>query len=174
MNDDAKIWQDYARRVTPVGTRKTIAAAKKTGQKPARERTATIAVPVLRATLAAPLATASVLERKREKSLRDGSMIIDATLDLHGLTQDEAFDALARFMRRHCRAGHRHLLIVTGKGSQSGNRGGGVLRANLRGWLEQLPESARILALRPASARHGGGGAFYIILRKSPIPRATH
>jgi DNA-nicking Smr family endonuclease len=102
------------------------------------------------------------LERKREKSLRQGSIEIDAKLDMHGLTQDEAFTALAHFLHAKVKAGKRHLLIITGKG-----RGGeGILRQNLQGWLTQLPEAKDILALRPAAPQHGGNGAFYVLLRK--------
>ena len=102
------------------------------------------------------------LERKREKSLRQGEVEIDAKLDLHGMTQVEAFAALADFMQKKVKAGKRHLLIITGKG-----RGGaGVLRGNLENWLGQLPEAKTILALRTAAPKHGGDGAFYVLLRK--------
>jgi DNA-nicking Smr family endonuclease len=103
------------------------------------------------------------LERKREKSLRQGSVEIDAKLDLHGLTQNEAFDTLSTFMRRAVKTGKRHLLIITGKG----RTGTGVLRRNLESWLGELPEAGAILALRPAAPQHGGTGAFYVVLRKS-------
>jgi DNA-nicking Smr family endonuclease len=102
------------------------------------------------------------LERKREKSLRQGNVEIEAKLDLHGLTQTEAFEALADFMHGKVKAGKRHLLIITGKG----RRGAGVLRNNLENWLAQLPEAKLILALRPAASKHGGEGAFYVVLRK--------
>jgi len=102
------------------------------------------------------------LERAREKSMRQGTLMIDAKLDLHGLTQIEAFDALTAFLHKTAKAGRRHLLIITGKG-----RGGaGVLRRNLQAWLASLPEATSILALRPAAPIHGGDGAFYVVLRK--------
>jgi DNA-nicking Smr family endonuclease len=105
----------------------------------------------------------SLLERAREKKLRQGEFTIDAKLDLHGMTQVEAFAALSVFMHKKAAAGKRHLLIITGKG-----RGGeGVLRRNLEKWLSQLPEAGRVLALRPAAIKHGGDGAFYVVLRKS-------
>ncbi len=102
------------------------------------------------------------LERNREKLLRQGDFDIDAKLDLHGMTQVEAFEALADFMRKKTKAGKRGFLIITGKG-----RGGeGVLRRNLENWLGQLPEARAILALRPAAIKHGGDGAFYVLMRK--------
>jgi len=87
---------------------------------------------------------------------------IDARIDLHGMTQAEAHGALAHFMASTAKAGCRNLLIITGKG-----RGGeGVLRTNLPRWLESLPEAGSVLALRPAAPKHGGDGAFYLLLKK--------
>ncbi len=104
----------------------------------------------------------SSLERNREKALRQGDVEIEARLDLHGMTQAEAFDALTVFMHREVAAGKRHLLIITGKGKD----GMGVLRQNLGGWLRQLPEASAILAIRPAAPKHGGEGAVYVLLRR--------
>ena len=104
----------------------------------------------------------SSLERNREKALRQGDVEIEARLDLHGMTQAEAFDALTTFMHRQVAAGKRHLLIITGKGKD----GMGVLRQNLGGWLRQLPEASAILAVRPAAPKHGGEGAVYVLLRR--------
>lgn len=103
-----------------------------------------------------------MLDRRKEKQMRDGSLTLDAKLDLHGLTQAEAHHALEHFMAKQIKAKRRNLLIVTGKG-----RGGeGVLRASLVSWLAALPCAASILSVRPAAVRHGGGGAFYVIMRR--------
>ncbi len=107
------------------------------------------------------------LERRREKELRKGVVDLDATIDLHGMTQAKAFDALARFMDAQVRFRRRRLLIVTGKGRE----GSGVLRRNLETWLKQLPHAPHLLAIRPASPRHGGDGAFYVLLRNSEISK---
>jgi DNA-nicking Smr family endonuclease len=53
--------------------------------------------------------------------------------------------------------------IITGKGE----RGEGVLRQALPRWLAEAPNAGRILALEQAQARHGGAGAFYVLLRKA-------
>jgi DNA-nicking Smr family endonuclease len=104
----------------------------------------------------------TTLERRVEKNLRQGEIELQARIDLHGMTQAEAHAALARFMAAAVKAGKRNLLIITGKGR--GNAG--VLKTNLPHWLQTLPEAPQILALRPAAPKHGGDGAFYVVLRK--------
>ncbi|MDP9163724.1 MAG: Smr/MutS family protein, partial [Pseudomonadota bacterium] len=51
-------------------------------------------------------------------------------------------------------------------GCSSGNRPRGVIRASLRDWLQDSNLRPYIAALRPAHPRHGGGGAWYVILRR--------
>jgi DNA-nicking Smr family endonuclease len=176
VTGDRDIWEAYKRTVSkPVATkaslRKKKGVAKQAGEHhAARRRAAETAPPEMpRMDAAQKLASAALraLERKREKSIRQGAIEIDGRLDLHGMTQVQAFETLGRFLRREVKAGKRHLLIITGKGSiEPKGETRGVLRASLQDWLGQLPEAGHILALRQASPRHGGSGAFYVILRK--------
>jgi DNA-nicking Smr family endonuclease len=53
------------------------------------------------------------------------------------------------------------LLVITGKGSG----GEGVLRGGVPRWLASGEHAARILKVEAAQPRHGGGGAFYVLLR---------
>jgi len=108
-----------------------------------------------------------ILDRRVEKNIRQGDIALEARIDLHGMTQSEAYDALARFMAKQVKAGRRNLLVITGKGR--GNAG--VLKTNLPMWLQSLPEASAILTLRPAAPKHGGDGAFYVVLRKRPEVR---
>ena len=43
----------------------------------------------------------------------------------------------------------------------------GAIRASLPDWLSVSPYADQIVALRPAHISHGGGGAVYVILRRS-------
>jgi len=78
------------------------------------------------------------------------------------MTQAGAHAALAQFIAAQIKVGRRHLLIITGKGKA--NRG--VLRTNFVSWLETLPDAAHIVGIHQAAIQHGGGGAFYVILKK--------
>lgn len=103
-------------------------------------------------------------DRKSRKALAKGRRAIDATLDLHGLRQHEAQARLARFILRAHADGQRALLVITGKGKREGE---GVLRANLRRWIEADAElAARVLSVSQSAPPHGGDGAFYILLRR--------
>jgi DNA-nicking Smr family endonuclease len=105
-----------------------------------------------------PRRSGSGLDRRTAERLRRGELAIEARLDLHGMTQDEAHDALARFLARAHAAGQRCLLVITGKGA--------VLREAVPRWLDEGEARARVLATSRAQPRHGGGGALYVLLRR--------
>ncbi len=91
-------------------------------------------------------------------------MDIDRRLDLHGLTENVAHAALDRAVTAAWRDGARVLLVITGKGSVKD--GGGILRRNLPRWLAAGDNARHILRIETAQPQHGGGGAFYVLLRR--------
>jgi DNA-nicking Smr family endonuclease len=102
------------------------------------------------------------LDRNTQRRFERGEMPIDSAIDLHGLTQARAHEALDAFVGAAVKAGARMLLVVTGKGRQ----GEGVLRRHVPDWLRSGPHAGRILRLASARIQHGGEGAFYILLRR--------
>jgi DNA-nicking Smr family endonuclease len=96
--------------------------------------------------------------------LKRGKVEVDGRIDLHGMDQRTAFATLLGFVDTASRSGRRALLVITGKGPVS--QGGGVLRRNVPAWLMASPLAGRILAIEPAHLRHGGEGAFYVLLRR--------
>ncbi|MER2519220.1 MAG: Smr/MutS family protein [Bdellovibrionales bacterium] len=98
-----------------------------------------------------------------ERKFKSGDVLIDATLDLHGMTQDQAYASLQKFMETRVLHRSRILLIVTGKGPNLR----GVLRASLPNWLYESRFAKNILSIRQAAPKHGQNGAFYIILKKT-------
>jgi len=103
------------------------------------------------------------LDRRSAARLRRGEIALDARLDLHGRTQDEAHRALVRFIGTSHDAGLRAVLVITGKG---GSGGEGVLRRAVPRWLGEARCRALVLAVAPARPRHGGDGALYVLLRR--------
>ena len=112
-----------------------------------------------------PLAT---LGRKTKKRIARGAHAIDGRLDLHGMTQAEAHDALFGFLRAKQARGSKVVLVITGKGARGGDSGGrGVLNRMVPLWL-RLPEfRGLILGFESAAISHGGEGALYVSLRKA-------
>jgi DNA-nicking Smr family endonuclease len=87
----------------------------------------------------------------------------DGALDLHGKTQEEAIRMVQNFLLVGHRQRLRRLLIITGRGRNSGE-GGPVLREAVNRWLER--NGARyVREYRPAPGRLGGDGAIWVVLR---------
>jgi DNA-nicking Smr family endonuclease len=108
------------------------------------------------------------LDRRLKQRLARGLIAIDARIDLHGLTQAEAFAQLTRFLRRARRGGARMVLVITGKGGSSDGdfQGRGVLRRQVPLWLSSGELREVVVAFGPAAAGHGGAGALYVRLRR--------
>ncbi|MBI3453957.1 MAG: Smr/MutS family protein [Rhodospirillales bacterium] len=104
------------------------------------------------------------IDRSTAEKLRRGEIDIDRRVDLHGMIQDDAHAALDRFVRDAWADGKRMLLVITGKGNVS--QGGGVLRQQVPRWLGSGEHAARVLRIAPAQPRHGGSGAYYVLLRR--------
>ena len=92
--------------------------------------------------------------------LRKGQWSIQTQIDLHGLTRDEAREALAAFVRNAHQRGHRCLRVVHGKGHGSPGRQP-VLKSKVQRWLAQCSE---VVAFTQASGHEGGAGALIVLL----------
>jgi DNA-nicking Smr family endonuclease len=111
----------------------------------------------------------TVLDARLRRRLARGRGSIDDVLDLHGLTQHEAHDALIAFLIRNQAVGSKLVLIVTGKGGASGPRcdaGEGVLRRSAPLWLHAPALRALVVSFEEASPKHGGSGALYVRIRR--------
>jgi len=111
----------------------------------------------------APGRIAGVDKRLAER-LKRGQLPVEAMLDLHGLTQDEAHRQLDGFLAQSARAGRRCVLVITGKGIWRPESG--ILREMVPRWLNEAPNRARVLAIAHAQPRHGGQGALYVLLKR--------
>jgi DNA-nicking Smr family endonuclease len=118
----------------------------------------------------------SKIERTTLARLARGSVAIDARVDLHGLTQLTAHARLLRFLRTAQDHGHRIVLVITGRGDPHtavlpGEERRGVLRQAVPNWL-RAPEFAPLVSgFGDAHRSHGGPGALYVRVRRSPRAR---
>ncbi len=102
------------------------------------------------------------LTQREANRLRKSHPVIEATLDLHGLTKLDAHAQVAAFIARQSRAGKRHVIIITGKGRD----GVGVLRTHVPHWLNEAPLRPLISALAYASPEKGGAGVLHVLLKR--------
>lgn len=111
------------------------------------------------------------IERRLKRELARGRGAIDAALDLHGLTQAEAHQALRGFLRHSQARGARLVIVVTGKGGPLDEPGSwpherGVLKRLAPHWLRELDLRSVVLGFEEAGRAHGGSGALYVRLRR--------
>ena len=95
------------------------------------------------------------VSRQTLRKMRRGHWVVEANLDLHGLTRSEAAETVTDFLHRCTAQRLRCVRIVHGKGL-------GVLKGTLRKWL---PMKNEVLAFTQAPATQGGGGALLVLLR---------
>ena len=114
------------------------------------------------------------LDARTDNKLRKGKMPIEGRLDLHGHTQDQAHRMLNDFVLRAHADGKRCILVITGKGRGgllakdwfSPNREDGILKQKLPQWIAMHPLRDLVLKATTAAPKDGGGGAWYLYLKR--------
>jgi DNA-nicking Smr family endonuclease len=101
------------------------------------------------------------------RRLKQGKYSMDARLDLHRLTVEQARDEVFGFIREAVAYDLRNIMIVPGRGTHS-NAPEAILKSYVNKWL---PEFEEVQAFCSAVPAHGGTGAVYIMLKKSEKKR---
>ncbi len=116
-----------------------------------------------------PVDSLAILEFRRDgiqlgvyRNLRLGKYQIDARLDLHNMTVEQARAAVFQFIQDCMTYAIRCAIITHGKGE--GRERPAQLKSCVAHWL---PQFDNVLAFHSAQQRHGGRGATYILLRKT-------
>jgi DNA-nicking Smr family endonuclease len=89
---------------------------------------------------------------------------VEARLDLHGMTVQEALLATERFISSAKARGMRKIMVIHGKG----RNGEGVLRREIRVYLERHRDTG---AMGYAKGHDGGRGALWVLIRRSERDR---
>lgn len=105
------------------------------------------------------------VNRRLVRHLRDGNYPIEARLDLHGHSRDEAIEALERFIVQSIALARRCVLVIHGRGLNSGDAGP-VLGEAVQRVLTASRVAPAILAFTHAGPAQGGDGATLVLLRK--------
>jgi DNA-nicking Smr family endonuclease len=162
--EECELWTIVTRQVRPLAG-KTVAASKPATPTAAADTTP----PPRRAGLATSKEssrseTLAPFERRLKQRLARGVRQLDGSIDLHGLTLNQAYTALLSFLTQARQRGARVVLVITGKGSSPDAVG--VLRQQVPQWLRSVRLRQHVLAFAPAHAGHGGEGALYVRLRR--------
>ena len=99
------------------------------------------------------------------------------SIDLHGYTLDEANKTIEDFINKAFSENINKLIVVTGKGLHSENEKDPYVSKDLGILKYSVPEfitnnkdlMSKINGITDANIEDGGGGAFYIFLKKNKI-----
>ena len=97
------------------------------------------------------------------------------SIDLHGYTLDDANKSIERFIIKSYQENINKLIVVTGKGMHSQNEKDPYVSKDLSILKYSVPEFISnnknlmkiIYEMKDAKIEDGGGGAFYIFLKKN-------
>ena len=112
--------------------------------------------------------------QNKDKNFLDKKVSPIKSLDLHGYSLDEANIKISEFIKDSYEKGLKKLIIVTGKGIHSQNEKDPYISKNLGILKYSVPEYIKksnelmslILEIKQANKEDGGGGAFYLYLKK--------
>ena len=111
------------------------------------------------------------MDRKKFQQMSRGKLVPEARIDLHGMTLAEAHPELNSFIQTSHMRGFRLVLVITGKGKEKDTGGPiperkGALRHQVPQWLKMAPLGSMVMQISAAHLKHGGGGAYYVYLRR--------
>lgn len=101
------------------------------------------------------------ISNKTLRKLRKGQYNVEAILDLHGKSAEEAKFAVEKFLQQCLDRDLRVVLIIHGKSRHSEMP---ILKNKLNHWLRGINQ---VLAFCSASPLHGSRGAIYILLKRN-------
>ena len=177
---DSALWDEIKQAVQPLSRRKALKSKPQLIEvsKPILwENAANLALTKPRPSNQPP--AISSFDRRTAQRLGRGNVEPEARIDLHGENLETARYALLNFVFRQRQTGNRLVLVITGKGASPFARHTlhghshfhtpereGKLRREVPMWFHEAEFRQHIIGFQPAHPRHGGGGAFYVKLRR--------
>lgn len=160
-------WEEVVKGVKRLKTNRHVEEIKPKEVNLRKDKVTTVAFDILKTGKSVKKDDFSQMDGSLAKRFKREEFKVEDTLDLHGITEKDAFDSVCDFIKRSYNAGKRCVLIVTGKGfDETLFSTRGVLRKSVPNWLSESEISPLILAFKNPSESLGGTGALYIMLRK--------
>ncbi|RJX74250.1 DNA endonuclease SmrA [Vibrio sinensis] len=114
-----------------------------------------------------------IIEFKRDgvqdgvyRKLRLGKYPLQARLDLHKRTLKEGRDEVVKFLKQCMKMDVRTVIIIHGRGERSNPPA--LMKSYVAQWLSQIND---VQCAHSAQRFHGGTGAVYVLLKKSPAKK---
>jgi len=115
----------------------------------------------------------------KDFKLKKNKNLMTRSIDLHGYTLDEANKTIEDFINKAYSENINKLIVVTGKGLHSENEKDpyvskdlGILKYSVPEFITNNASLMNIInEITDAKIEDGGGGAFYIFLKKNKIIR---
>lgn len=169
--DEKTLWNHVAKKVVPLTTeKKRITPSSPKIKAPVR-------LPLREQPSFAQTPQGSSVHKKNpsptHRIRRVRQVEIQARLDLHGSTREQARNQLGQFLARCQACGYLWVLVITGKGQRnlsSDEPYAPTPRATLRNlvpqWLEEADFRSIVSAYTAAKPQDGGAGALYVRLKR--------
>ncbi len=172
QNDDEEFWLEAVKDIKPIFSNQAVSREKKI--KPVQKEKVYYAVKQEFSTYSKFLDDFENggIDKSTMRKFKREEFRVEAVLDLHGLTEDEAFAKVDSFIPQSYALGRRCVMIITGKGirvhpDEDIFAAKGVLRKQVPQWLNMARLRAMILIYKHPSEKMGGSGALYILLRRN-------
>ena len=115
----------------------------------------------------------------KDIKLKDKKTSKIRSIDLHGYTLDEANKTIENFIKKSFSDNIKKLIVITGKGLHSENdkdpyvsRDLGILKYSVPEFISNnVSLMSMINEIKDAELDDGGGGAFYIFLKKNKFTK---
>ena len=110
----------------------------------------------------------------KDLDISNKNIIKTRTYDFHGFSLDEANKTVEKIIKESQANGIRKLIVITGKGLHSENEKDpykskelGILKHSMPEYIKNNKELMKFInEIKNAEVKDGGGGAFYIFLKK--------
>lgn len=156
---DQQLWEDYKKGIKPLNTKDKIPLRKT----PAPQKI------TIQPRNYDPFPPPNEGAAPQKSSRPKKGIIIQGTLDLHGLTREQAHRTLISFISRHQWIERRWVRVITGKGFRQKveNPDKKTLKEMLPIWLHEHPLNSLVSEYHYASYQDGGEGALNIAIKKA-------
>ncbi|MCE3230816.1 MAG: Smr protein/MutS2 [Alphaproteobacteria bacterium] len=169
-DEEQALWNLIAEKIKPLESEKKhgVQAPSKVHHSPSRPKAISQKAPLLLSLEGQPTSSSSTHRVKRIRKIE-----IQARLDLHGLTLDQARLRLPQFLISCQEKRYLWVLIITGKGQRNlaleefyETRRQKTLRELVPQWLEESALRSIVSAYATAKPQDGGSGALYVRLKR--------